>query len=342
MIIARRFPTWFLLWISIPLVALELVWTLIVLALYVFAGWHFLQQPFLPISTIGTAVAFYVGFKNNSAYDRFWEGRKIWGGIVNTSRSWAAAVLAHVGGGERTPEVQAMQRELLYRQLAWINALRLQLRRTSRFFDKPSWYTRRRLQRHGEAMRNDWDGELAPFLSPDELAEVSPMANPATHLLHRQSQQLSALLASKHLNLFHQLALMELVTELYTLQGKCERIKNTPFPRQYAEYSRLFTRVFVLLVPLGLLDVFGVQVENAVGFWNTVIETLPMIVASGLIGWIFTTMEGVGDSSEDPFERSLNDVPMNAICRAIEIDVRQLLGETDVPAPEKPAGWVLY
>ena len=50
------------------------------------------QLPWLPISIIGTAVAFYVGFKNNSAYARMWEARKIWGAIINSSRSWGMYV----------------------------------------------------------------------------------------------------------------------------------------------------------------------------------------------------------------------------------------------------------
>ena len=71
-----------------------------------------------PISTIGIAVVFYVGFRNNQAYDRFWEARKIWGGVVNVSRSGANPMLTFVSarhaGGESglrwtTPLVPVLQ-----------------------------------------------------------------------------------------------------------------------------------------------------------------------------------------------------------------------------------------
>lgn len=344
MIITRRFRTRQIIVFAAKPLLIASLWAMTVFALYAFAGLHFLRLPFLPISTIGTAVAFYVSFKNNSAYERFWEGRKIWGGIVNTSRSWAAAVMSYVAVDDPSPEACALRRALIYRQIAWANALRLQLRRVSRFYENPAWSTKRRLDAHVDIMRNDWEAELSPFLERTEFNQISAMANSATHLLSRQARSLAELLKGGRLDLFHQIALMERVTESYEHQGKCERIKSTPFPRQYAEYSRIFTYTFVALVPLGLLDVFGAQVEHAVGVVETIIPAIPMVLASALISWVFTTIELIGDASEDPFERSMNDVPMNAICRTIEIDLRQLLGEPEeaIPAPEKPATWVLY
>lgn len=316
-------------------------WMVVVYCLYVYAEWQWLKLPFLPISTIGTAVAFYVGFKNNAAYDRFWEGRKIWGGIVNESRTWTSAVLAYVGSGATESDTE-VKRRLVYRQLAWINALRLQLRKTSRFFDKPAWATRLRLKAHEAHLRSDWSAELAPFLDEVELAGTTSQLNAAAQLLKRQAEELSLLHKQGRLEVFHQVDLMQILRELYGLQGRCERIKNTPLPRQYAELSRWFVRAFVALVPLGLLSVFEQQILSAsrdhANWWQLV----PMLVSAALIGWVFITMEGIGDSSEDPFERSINDVPMNAICRTIERDLRQMLGETELPPPEAARGGILY
>lgn len=341
MLHTRRIPTATLVRLGLLFASLNALWALVVYALYAFADLGFLRIPYQPIATIGTAVAFYVGFKNNAAYDRFWEGRKIWGGIVNSSRTWATAVLAYVHPGDDSEAAQAVRRELIHRQLAWTNALRLQLRRTSRFFDRPARATRARLEAHAEHMRNDWDRELAPFLDPAEQATVSAFANPASQLLTVQGQRLAALKADGALDLFHQIELMHVVEELYGLQGKAERIKATPFPRQYAEYGRAFTRVFVFLVPFGMLDVFGDHVDHAT-VMATLEPVIPMIVCCGLVGWVFSTMEAIGDASEDPFERSMNDVPMNALCRVIEIDLRQKLGETELPAPEQPIDHILY
>ena len=338
MIVTRRFPLRLMIWFAIPTAIVASSWAGLIYVLYAVVGLKFLSIPFLPIATVGTAVAFYVGFKNNSAYERFWEGRKIWGGIVNASRTWATYVVSYIQPGDASEGAQAVRRQLIYRQLAWINSLRIQLRSTSRFFHKPARATKARLERDDAHMRNDWDHEMTAFLAPAEQTELKTVANPATHMLTKQGLELAELKKEQRLDLFHQIAMMNVIKELYDLQGKCERIKNTPFPRQYAEYSRLFTRVFITLVPFGLLTVFADQTGGEWAFT----DALSMIVSSVIVTWVFVSMEGIGDSSEDPFERSMNDVPMNALCRTIEIDLRQMLGETNPPAKEKPSGHVLY
>lgn len=336
----RRIPFKAIVYLALWPSVITAVWTMVVFSLYAFADWTFLQLPFLPVATLGTAVAFYVGFKNNQAYDRFWEGRKIWGGIVNESRSWSAAVLAYLDGAD--PALAPVRQRLVFRQLAWINALRVQLRRTSRFFDHPARATKRRLAKHAEHMRNDWDRELGPFLQAEEHEALKKQANAASQILRLQSEDLAQLHRQGKLEVFHQVALMEIVRALYGLQGQCERIKNTPFQRQYAEFARWFTRVFVALVPCGLLSVFAKEVAQVGSSLERAELLAPLVISATLIGWVFLTMDGIGDASEDPFERSLNDVPMNALCITIERDLRQMLGESDLPAPEKPIDDVLY
>ncbi len=318
------------------------LWSALVFLVHVGFGLDWLRVPFTPLSVMGIAVAFYAGFKNNAAYDRFWEGRKIWGGIVNESRTWANAVLAYVLPLDESEEAHAVRRDLIYRQLAWVNALRLQLRSTSRFHDKPAKETERRLKAHHGHIRTDWEQELSPFIDLDEAERIMPMANSATHLVARQGQKLARLVKDNRLDLFHQIALMETLSKLYTLQGKAERIKKTPFPRVYAEFSRLFTRVFVYVVPFGLLDVFSSHFPSGMPSGNEWMWFITYLFSAGLVGWVFMTMEGLGDASEDPFERSINDVPMNSLCIVIERDLRQLLGEEKVPPQEEPIDGVLY
>jgi putative membrane protein len=96
------------------------------------------------------------------------------------------------------------------------------------------------------------------------------------------------------------------------------------------------------MVPFGMLDVFGEQVLQATTRAGELTPVFPMIVASALVSWVFITMEVIGDASEDPFERSMNDVPMNALSRTIEIDLRQMLGETELPPKEQPVDHILY
>lgn len=344
MISRRRFPPHILLLASLPSAGKAAVWALIVFALYAIAGLDVLRIPFLPLSTIGIAVSFYVGFKNNASYDRFWEGRKIWGGVVNTSRSWGTAVTSYVLPQDQGAEAHQIREALIYRHLAWINAVRLQLRRRSRFEDAPSMSTKRRLNKHREHMRNDWDAEMSPFLEAEELAKHSARGNPATQILNTQGAELAVLLKDGKLDLFHQIALMNLITEMYTLQGKAERIKNTPLPRQYAEYSRVLVRVFIMLAPFGLLDVFAENIDAASGLGEQWVYLVPFVASASLIGWTFEFMENVGDASEDPFERSMNDVPMNALTRTIERDLRAMLGEEEagLPAKEESIDGILY
>ena len=125
---------------------------------------------------------------------------------------------------------------------------------------------------------------------------------------------------------------MATLEEAYNLQGKCERIKNTPLPRQYAYFSKVFTWIFIILLPFGMVGEFAKMGHGLI--WLTV----PFCV---LISWVFITMEIVGDNSEDPFEGFVNDVPMTALCRTIEIDLREMLGETELPEKIKPVNDVL-
>ncbi|MBC7921609.1 MAG: hypothetical protein H7Z75_11050 [Ferruginibacter sp.] len=303
------------------------VWATLVTTVYVtlLARGLDIRLPFLPLSTIGIAVAFYLGFKNNQAYERFWEARKLWGGIANTGRTWGGQVraLVHETATVAVEEAQPAnapprQRELIYRQVAWAQALRVQLRRTSLY---------------GVATTESLESQIAPLLSPAECRAAVASTNAAAHLLHRQFLVLPQLVAEGTLGEFSALTMMGLLKECYDLQGGCERIKNTPFPRQFAYFSTVFTWIFVLLVPLGLVGEFG-----KLGLSGLVWLGVPFSV---LISWVFTTMEVIGDNSEDPFENYINDVPMTAICRNLEIELRELLGETELPARIQPVHDIL-
>ena len=158
-------------------------------------------------------------------------------------------------------------------------------------------------------------------------------ANTATHLVKNQGQHLRQLESEGLIDNFRYIDMMRTLEELYTLQGQCERIKNTPFPRQYAYFSAVFVWIFVLLLPFGLVGEF-----DKLGTGSYVWLTVPFSI---LISWIFTTIEIVGDNSEDPFENYVNDVPMTALCRTIEIDLREMLDETELPEKIQPVGDVL-
>jgi putative membrane protein len=293
-----------------------------------------LAFPFLPISTIGIAVSFLLGFKNSQAYDRFWEARKIWGGIVNYSRTWTNQVLHFVGDTFRPdadPELLADTRRLLvYRHLAWVNALRLTLRRPSSFSPRRSRSAA--VFQQGSPDLETWVNEVGGFLAVGDLDDVMEAPNVPTELVRLQGEDLARLRKENLIDDFRHMELMRVLEECYNLQGKCERIKNTPFPRQYAFFSKIFTWIFVLLLPWGLLGEFDRLGQSFV--WL-------LVPVNMLISWIFMTMELVGDNSEDPFEGFVNDVPMSALCRTIEIDLRAMLDETDLPERLAPVDGIL-
>lgn len=307
---------------------------LIVCCLWHFTEHRWLQAPALLLTVMGTAVSFYLGFKGNSAYGRLWEARKIWGGIVNSSRTWAIHVTGMVGADAPGEQAAAAHRELVYRHIGWLAALRLQLRR-------PKPWEHRDSERWDE-LRKKWDTldcgkehvaeALAPLIDADELAAIMPRANTATQLLHRQGQQLKRLRQADQIDDFRHMELARLLEEFFTLQGKAERIKNFPLPRQYATAAHLFVLTFLQLLPLGLAPICAAMGPGML--WMT-------IPASMLLAWVFTLWDGVVDYSENPFEGLINDIPMTALSRTIEIDMRQILGETETPPPVQPIDDVL-
>jgi ion channel-forming bestrophin family protein len=295
--------------------------------LYDVAGYTFVAIPFVPVATIGTAVAFYIGFKNNQAYDRMWEARRLWGGITNTSRSLTTMFMAVIAD-------RAEQRDFLYRHIAWANVLRLQLRRNI------PWATGQYNLHQtfvGEAKELEaFDEGLKQILTANNKMQYYEMlrnkGNTANILLKVQVERLKALKTAGQMDGFEHAELVKQITELFNLQGGCERIKSTPLFRQYSIFSRVFVNIFIFLLPFGLL-----RDLNSLAHWTAWLA----IPFSLLISWIFYTMEQVGEYSENPFDNAVNDVPMSTICRNIEIDIKEMLGETDLPPRLQPHDDVL-
>ena len=278
--------------------------------------------PWSPLSVIGIAVAFYLGFKNNVSYDRTWEARKIWGGIVNNSRSFGAAIVSFVQG-ENENEIK---KELIYRHIAWLTALRYQLR-----LSRPWEHVENRI--NGlyapvvcEAYNSSLDMELEKYISTSEIKQLEGKANKATQLLKMQSIRLQELRDKNCFEDFRHMEFHQLIIGFYEDQGKSERIKNFPFPRQYASTALWMTVVFCILVPFGMVDIF--KTTEGWLFW-----ICPFI--TGLIIWVFFLMEKIGDYSENPFEGTYNDVPITSIARAIEIDLREMINDDNIPEPVK-------
>lgn len=273
------------------------------------------QLPVLPFSIsaiLGSALAIFIAFRNNNAYSRWWEARTLWGGIVNSSRVMARLIITFTDSHSRQPGYDAAQsnrfkQEMVHLLLAWVNALRMQLRRKEEDEKLKEWMT--------EA---DWKW----------VVSKQHWAN-AIHLL--TGQKIYDAMANGVLAGFDSFQLEGQLLALANYQGGCERIKNTPLLRQYAYFTRVFLLTFVVLLPFSLMPDFS-RLNTA---WL-------MIPISVLISSVFAIMNKVGEVNEDPFENRITDVPLDALCNTLERDLREMLGETNIPPRAATQNGFLY
>ncbi|MFO0600978.1 MAG: bestrophin family ion channel, partial [Myxococcaceae bacterium] len=248
------------------------------------------------LAPMATALAIFLAFHNNSSYDRWWEARKQWGSLVNWSRSFARQVQMLV------PD-PATRTTLLHRQIAIAHAMRVHLRR-----------------------QRELVTDLKPFLSADEYEQHAAAQHVPLSLLSQQARQLGALRTAGTLSDVTAMQLDQSLNEVVNVLGACERIKNTPLPRQYEYYTRLFVFFFILILPATLVDALD---------WRTPFFTVPT-------SFLFYALHRIAAFNEDPFENRVQDTPMSALCRTIEINLRELNGEKDLPAPLQPVDGYLF
>jgi len=357
------------------------------------AGWRRLDVPALPVSLIAATLGILLGFRNNSGYERWWEARTLWGGVVNQSRTFARQVLTFLpaalppveaADGERRaaaaaivasplldtalagaapsgaaasgaarrsadgfdgavrdldgaapdgaapdgaapagsarsprdgvasdgrsgdgtpPEASAEARELVYAQIGFVNALRCHLR------------------------REDPLPAIAPFFAPTVVEALRGEQNVPAAVLAWIATRLRRVLDGRRTDdVFRLVALDGTLTELTNLLGGCERIKNTPIPRPYDWLPNVMVRLYLLILPLGMVDDLGL--------------VTPLVTA--VIALLFLGLDAIGRAVETPFEGEANDTPMSALCRTVEINLRQMLGERELPAPVQPVEGILY
>lgn len=245
-----------------------------------------------PFQIGGVALAIFLAFRNNSSYDRWWEGRKLWGGLVNASRTFARQVITFVGG----EGASRWHTELVHRHVAYLNALRRQLR------------------------GQDPLAEVEGLVPAAEFEALKAQKNVAAYLLHTNGVRLAAALGEGRLSEQRFMWLDATLTELINHQGGCERIKSTPVPLAYRFFTHRFTRAFVLTLPLGLVEQLGVL-------------TLATVMT---LAFVFLVLETIGAILEDPFGLTPNSLALGAICRTIEINLRQQLGEAQLPSAVVP------
>lgn len=239
------------------------------------------------MSLLGVALGIFLGFRNNAAYDRYWEGRRLWGLLVNTSRSFARNVIAFLPAD--APRATIVR--LVYGQIAFVHALRLHLRNQS-----PTEC-------------------LEPLMNAQALEPIATSRNVPNAILLQLSQELQRLFRDGELGEYRFVELNRQLATLSDIQGGCERIKNTPIPYSYTVIIHQVVALYVCSLPFGL-----------VGSLHYLTPIVVLIIAYAFLG-----LDAVGDEIEDPFGEDLNDLPLSALSRTIEVNLRETLGETDLP-----------
>lgn len=280
--------------------------------------------PWSVVLVLGTTVSLVAGFKNSQVFTRSNEALQAFSQITASSRLWSSFC--------RDFTDATTARQLIYRHLAWLTALRFSLRRPMPWeaLARAANIEFRRRRYRIQEDKSSIAEELRALLAED-AEHVLKTPQPAITLLEMQSAQINGLLKNAAVPTQVYSELTKLMRDFHDQQARCDRIKNNPYPRQYAIISSMFMVIFCTLLPFGTVPVFAEMgklggILGSVAIWLT-------IPFSALLGWVYMSLDLVGESSANPFEGGANDVPISQICRDIEIELRRSLGETSLPAP---------
>jgi putative membrane protein len=258
----------------------------------------------IPFTLIGLPLSIFLGFRNNAAYDRFWEGRKLWGELVLRSRNLARQCLSLIdypAPAQATDGLADARVRMVYRAIAFTHALRDLLR------NQPT------------------SPGLKALLLPVEWEQLERAPNRPDFLMQQMGMDLRRCLKEGRIDPCLAASIDATLSALTGAATSCERIKNTPVPFSYSLLLHRTAYLYCFLLPFGLVD--------SLGFLT------PFVVA--IVAYTFFGLDALGDEIEEPFGLESNDLPLDAICRAIEIDLRSALCDPDVPAPLAPVNYCL-
>jgi putative membrane protein len=267
--------------------AVLFVWDVVVTLLYFWLNPKIMQLE-VPLSLFGTALALFLGFRDNSAYARWWEARSLWGLMINASRNLARQTLSLC---DARFDRAGLRRAIVRSQIAYVHQLRLVLR--------------------GQEDR----AEIAAYLTPERVAALGSVTNKPNAILTETAMLVGAAYHAGVVDSYGRVRIETTLVDIANAQGGMERIKRTPMPSQYRFFPVLFTRVFCVILPLAVVRDLGIYTP----------------IGSAFVGLMFLILLQIGDDLMDPFSNEIYDVPMSAMCRTVEIDLLQMLGE---PAPE--------
>ena len=247
------------------------------------------EMPLTIPAFIGTAISILLSFKLSQSYDRWWEARKIWGAIVNDSRSFVIQLQSLTSKGN-----EEKIKKMAFRQIAWCYSL-------------------------GQSLRelNPTDN-LDGLISEEDLIEIKKHKNKPLALLQLNASDIKQLKETNQLDIFSQLQLDNTLVRLCDAQGKAERIKTTVFPVTYRLFLHAIIYLFVVTLAIAL------RIDG--------LFEIPLLVT---ISSAFFLLEKTATHMQDPFENRPTDTAMTAIAKTIEINIKQLLKETEVPKPHQ-------
>jgi putative membrane protein len=271
-------------------------------------GHHKLHFTPTPFTLMGLPLAIFLGFRNNAAYDRYWEGRKQWGELVLRSRSLARQCLSLVAPGAARDSDEPHLR-MIRRAIAYAHALRHRLRAGSPA-DVPDGAP---------------EADVAPWLAPAEWDRVRTQANMPYALMLEMGADLGLCLRTGRLDACLAPAIDASLSALTAVAASCERIRGTPIPFSYTLLLHRTAYLYCFLLPFGLVDTIG--------------YLTPLV--SAIVAYTFFGLDALGDELEEPFRATDNGLPLEALCRTIEIDLRTALGDRDLPPPLLPENYRL-
>lgn len=264
-----------------------------------------------PALILGTAIAIFLGFRTNSAYDRWFSARKSWGDMRAASRNMAL-VMARNGEaytnkntGKPSKIAAKIMPEMIRRNIAWL------------------WVLGRQLKGLPPLQG------VEHLLSKPDLKAIKASHNPALKLLFLQSRDFRVAQSEGQFYDGEHFEIVACHREMISGQTSCEGLRNTPFPAHYTYFTHVFIWIFIMLLALALP---GIDKLNYFA--------IPAIV---MLGWVFFTVEGIGRYMDDPFVNNRNVVPMDALARSLEIDLKAIaLEEADIPEQIQPIEGALY
>ena len=318
-----------------------IAWSLAVTIFLQVSQWHFLTIPAPVLTIVGAALAIIIGFKNQQCYARFSEALALAGQLISSSLVLANRLTAAIGRNPDSHLPDPRLKEMFYRHLAWLTALRFFLR------EKKSWEN---TAERGNARfmagnptpesRSTLEAELKAFLSDEDIRKIA--AHPGDRLSLILGRQYEAVIAMHEDDVFSEYVMIvsiQALDDLTRLEGALKRIKSYPYARNFYSIAVFLVVIFAALLPFGFFP-YAYDLGASEGIEHmTAWLNVPF---SAVVGWVFVSLEKIGENSSNPFEGGANDVPISAIARRIEIEMRAMLGEKTELRPIEPKGDILF